>query len=308
MSFLNLSINPLYQCNFRCDFCYLTKKQLSDPLVLPLEKIKELIDELKTSNYSVDHVDLYGGEISLLSNEYLEELDSILYESFDPTINIVTNLYQVHPFFLKDHVSLSVSFDFEARESSEQVLQNIITTNKEISILMLASSRLLKMDVKRMISTFNSIGNVVSVEIKPYSTNQANSFEVSFKDFEDFVKSWIESDIEKNFEFVNEREIELSLKKKRNAFSDDHLYITPNGKFAVLEFDGKEDEYFLELDTISDYKKWERLEHARVQGNEVCGKCEFLGTCLTEHYRNVENLDHSCNGFYHLLNWYRDLE
>ncbi|WP_127714891.1 radical SAM protein [Halobacteriovorax sp. HLS] len=308
MSFLNLSINPLYQCNFRCDFCYLTKSQLSDPLTLPLTKLRQLIKELKDSNHSVDHVDLYGGEISLLSNEYLEELDEILYEAFDPSINIVTNLYQVHPFFLKEHVSLSVSFDFEARESSEKVLQNIITTNKEISILMLASSKLLKMDVSKMISTFNSIGNVVSVEIKPYSTNQANSFEVSFKDFEEFVKKWIESDIVKNFEFVNEREIENSLSKKRNAFSDDHLYITPNGKFAVLEFDEKEDEYFLELDRLDDYKKWERLEHARVQRNEICSKCEYLGNCLTEHYRKVESLDLSCNGFFHLLDWYKNLK
>ena len=27
---MNLSINPTYYCNFRCDFCYLTPEQLGD--------------------------------------------------------------------------------------------------------------------------------------------------------------------------------------------------------------------------------------------------------------------------------------
>jgi sulfatase maturation enzyme AslB (radical SAM superfamily) len=304
MSEITLSINPLYQCNFRCDFCYLTKEQLADPKKMDLKKFNLLVAELKASRYKVDHVDLYGGEIALLSNEYLEELDTILYEAFDPTINIVTNYSIIHPYFLKDHVSLSVSFDFEARESHDLVFQNIISTNKKVSILMLASQKLMDMDVGSMIKTFNNIQNIVSVEIKPYSTNQANSYEVSFVDYENFIKKWIDSDIDKNFEFANEREIQRSLEGKRNAFSDDHIYITPNSKYAVLEFDDKENEYFLELESLDAYYSWEKLEFSRVRSNDICKKCDFLGTCLTEHYRSVEDLTHSCNGYYNLLKWY----
>src|SRR5690606_3236336 len=112
------------------------------------------LDDIKAHGVEVDHIDLYGGEIALLSTEYLEKLDEIILEYGDPSFNIVTNLSKVHDFFLRDHVDLSVSFDFEARQSHEKVLQNIMKTNKDIAILMLASPKLMAKDVDSMIAMF----------------------------------------------------------------------------------------------------------------------------------------------------------
>ena len=79
-----------------------------------------------------------------------------------------------------------------------------ILLNKPFSVLMLAGSCLIKKDVDEMIHMFNLIDNLESVEIKPYSSNQANQQQVSFKDFEEFVKKWITSKVTKKFFFVNE--------------------------------------------------------------------------------------------------------
>lgn len=290
-------------CNFRCEFCYLTPEQLSDEKTLDLTKLSSLVNELKAKQVQIDHVDLYGGEIALLSNDYLEAMDKILLEAGDPSLNIVTNMSKFHPFFLKEHVDLSVSFDFECRQSHEKVLQNIMQTNKDIAILMLASPKLMAKDVEQMIVTFNGIQNIKTVEIKPYSSNQANQFTTNDEDFETFVKKWIDSKTTKRFELINQREIESSLAKTRNAFSDDHIYITPSGKFAVLEFDDKNHEFFLELDDFDAYLKWQEIEKKRVKANQFCSKCEYFGRCLTEHYRDVRSIENSCNGFYKLLKW-----
>ena len=55
---INLSINPTYYCNFRCDFCYLTKAQLGDRhKITPLW----LHNSMQQITDPISHVDLYGG-------------------------------------------------------------------------------------------------------------------------------------------------------------------------------------------------------------------------------------------------------
>ena len=95
-----------------------------------------------------------------------------------------------------------------------------------IAVLILASEKVLKMNVDYMITMLNACSSVESVEIKPYSTNQANQQGVTHKDFEDHVIKWLESPINKKFDFINEARIIDSLEGRYNAFSNNHIYIT----------------------------------------------------------------------------------
>ena len=154
-----------------------------------------------------------------------------------------------------------------------------------------------------MIIMLNACSSIESVEIKPYSTNQANQQGVTHKDFEEHVKKWITSPIRKKFDFINEGRIMRSLRQEYNAFSNDHIYITPNGKFGVLEFDKDDNEYFKELDTFEQYEEWAENEPIH-NVSEICRRCPYYGHCLTEHYRYVTDLTYSCNGYRGLLDWY----
>lgn len=303
---MKVSINPSYHCNFRCSFCYLTPEQLGDKKRASLGQIEDRLRTIyEQNNYTkIEHVDLYGGEIGLLDDEYLYGLLDIIEEYSVLPCNIITNLSRIHPAFLDDRVKLSVSFDFQARQSHPLVYNNMTLVDKDIAVLILASEEVLNMDVDTMIVGLNCLKNVTSVEIKPYSTNQANQQAVTFKQFEEFVKKWIDSEIDKDFLFINEENIKRSLSGGYNAFSDDHIYITPSGKFGVLDFDENDDEFFLELDTYDEYVSWTKLEKHRVYQNGYCSQCEYLGKCLTEHYREVKDIRESCNGFKHLLDWY----
>ena len=252
----------------------------------------------------ITHIDLYGGEVGLLPHDYLIELCRIVQKYNNGRVNIITNLSNVYPIFLEDFVDLSVSYDFECREKHNHVLRNMTMTPKDLHVLMLAGPCLIRKDVDPMIRLFNVMNNVKTVEIKPYSTSQANAYDVSFRDYEEFVKKWIESPVEKNFMFTNEHEIKKSLVKQRNAFSDDHVYITPSGNFGVLEFDLNDNEFFLELDSFDKYLEWTESEKKRVAANVFCSNCEYFGNCLSEHLRPVLDLENSCNGFKHLIDWY----
>lgn len=300
---INLSINPTYLCNFRCSFCYLTHEQLADKKKLSISILEDLAEQIKDAGYKVGHIDLYGGEVGLLPEVYLNDLHNTLVHNFSSSIGVITNLYKVNPYFHRKDIDLSVSYDFDARPGYKSVMGNILTINKPISILMLASPELMAKDVDYMIRFYNRFNNIVSVEIKPYSSNQANVLAVTDKDFEEFIKKWITSPIKKNFTFVNESNIKECLNESYNAYSDNHIYITPSGKFAVLEFDQEGHELFMELDSFQDYIAWTKTEKQRVQSNEICNQCPYLGKCLTEHYRDVKSLENSCNGFRHLLDW-----
>lgn len=297
-----LSINPTYYCNFRCNFCYLTEEQLSDRKRLDLSVLSKRIDEVQ-QHYTVDMIDLYGGEIGLLPESYVDELCDLLRSKGIDDINIITNLSMVNSVIMNPNLYVTVSYDFDCREQHQRVWNNMLLLDKEFSILILAGPDLIKKDPNEMIAQLNLLSNLSSVEIKPYSTNQANHYPVTHKQFEQFVQAWIESPIAKNFQFVNQTNIESTLSGQRNAFSNDHIYITPSGNFAVLEFDLNDREYFKELDTVEQYIDWAVKEPVK-NVSDICKNCKYYGKCLTEHYRYVRDLDSGCNGYKGLLDWY----
>jgi len=298
-----LSINPTYYCNFRCEFCYLTEQQLSDSKLLDLDRLSEMIAEI-SSRKKIEMVDLYGGEVGLISKEYWNKLIDFLHMYGNEDINLITNLSALNDITIDPRVYTSVSYDFDAREDSERVWKNMALLNKPFSILMLASPKLIEKNVDEMIEAFNTLNRLTSVEIKPYSSNQANQLNINFKEYEEFVKKWITSPVQKRFVFGNEIQIQESISKQKNSFSDDHVYITPTGKYGVLEFDLNDNEFFLEYETLDKYFDWCKKEKIRVSKNKFCNSCEYYGSCLSEHLREVKSLDNSCNGFKLLLDWY----
>ncbi|MBI19542.1 MAG: hypothetical protein CMB73_03095 [Euryarchaeota archaeon] len=299
---MNISINPSYFCNFRCDFCYLTPEQLGDQKKISPERLDFLLSEVP----KIDHVDLYGGEIGALKKDYYNEIIEVIRRWYSGPININTNFSMLDERFFDDGITLSVSYDFSAREKSDLVFNNMLMSPKPIAVLILASKKVLEMNVDEMIQQLNMCNQVMSVEIKPYSINQANADNVTHKDFEEFVIKWITSPVKKNFQFQNIERLIDSYYGQYNAFSDDHIYITPNGNFAVLEFDNWDKEYFLELDDYDKYIDWCRAEKDAL--SEICLECPWYGSCLTEHYRYVEDLKNSCNGYRGLLEWYARVE
>lgn len=299
-----VSINPTYYCNFRCDFCYLTSEQLSDKKMLSLEMLESRISEI-ISHEKISMVDLYGGEIGILPKQYVLDIKNILHSFNIHDINVITNLSMINDIILDPDFYISVSYDFDAREDNDRVWKNMALLDKSFSVLMLASPKLLENDVNQMISMFNLLENLTSVEIKPYSTNQANQHYVKFSSYEEFIKKWINNP-NKKFELVNEKLLTSVLDYTRNSFSDDHIYITPSGNYGVLEFDLNDNEYFLEYDSIDKYFAWCEKEKIRVKKNKFCSNCEYFGRCLSEHLREVKSLENSCNGFKNLITWFQN--
>lgn len=297
---INISLNPSYYCNLRCEFCYLTPEQLGDKTRLELDKFEEVLLDI-LQHYEVGHVDLYGGEVLLLPPDYLRGLKDILHTYGIDDIVLVTNLTLTNEITEDLEFDLSVSYDFAAREMHERVFNNLLSLPRPYTILTLASRKFLDtVSVDEFVQTMNLLSNAKDVEIKPYSANQANAQPVYYDEFERFVWAVIEHP-DRQFYFENERQVKEAAEGLRNAFSDDHLYITPTGQLAVLEFDANDNEFFLPVEGIDGYLAWCAKEKQAVTTNGHCGTCTYMGHCLSEHLREVKDLSRSCNGFKGLL-------
>jgi organic radical activating enzyme len=298
---MNISLAPSFHCNFRCPWCYLSEDQLRDKSLLDLDKLDKKLKEAGR----IEHIDIYGGEPGTLPVAYVDQLLPLL-QLYTSSINVISNFSVVPEWFHRTDISLSASYDWTFRQHHDKVLTNIITFSKPIPLLMLATEELCKVDPKEIAAVLNSISTVSSLEIKPYSTNQFNQFGMDWTVFEDWIKIWLELDL--NFELVNRNILEKSVNKVYNAYSDNHLYLGPDGEFSVLDFDLNDNEYFRPINDLADYQQWIDKEVRMVQNNKFCKECKWQGHCATEHYRNVTSLEKSCNGFKNLLDWYDGLE
>ena len=288
-----ISINPTYKCNLRCDFCYLTPEQLSDDKKIDLKQLELMLDEFPY----ISGIDLYGGEISTLPLDYQQELVTLV-KGYTPNVSIITNLVQISPIFLDKDINLTVSFDFEARPQWKRTLSNMLLLDRDVSVITLVSRTVLEKDIPTMISFLNGLPRIISVELKPYSRNQnTTQLEVTHHEYSKFLLIWLGNRHRMNFECVNEELVSEALAGERNAFSNEHVYITPNGNYAVLDFDDNNREFFKEVKTIQEVYSWAQQESSTRP--VACLTCSYNGRCLTEHYRP----DHTggCDGFIEVL-------
>ncbi len=297
---ITLSINPLYYCNMSCSWCYLTQTQLTDKAtILPLHRLEEIILDVMRL-YKITHVDLYGGEITLLPEAYQRDLYEMLLFYNIPSINAITNYTRPNAFILNaPKVSLTVSYDGTVRENHERVYRNMMLSTKPLSVLTLASRKFLDtVNVNEYVQMMNMI-STTTVEIKPYSSNQSNQDTVKYTEYEQFVLDVLDHP-DRTFHLNNEEHITEALSGNRNSFSNDHLYITPTGDMAILDFDADGNEYFDPVKDLDAYHEWTQREVIQTDQG-LCGTCEYRGRCLSEHLRVVTDLTDSCNGFYNLL-------
>lgn len=298
-----LSINPTYYCNMSCGWCYLTPEQLADKGKVDLDVLRTRLETI-SQNYTISHVDVYGGEVTLLPKEYQRSFMDLV-ESFNPlSVNVVTNFTApLSPILQEYDVDVSVSYDHVARPNYDTVYQNLLLSSHRVVILTLVSREFLDtVDLDEYVRSLSMLQHLVSVDIKPYSTNQSNDHSVSYMEYEDVVRRVIDHP-DRKFHLTNVDQIADVISGQHNAYSDNHLYITPTGDIAVLDFDMEDREYFRVVNDMESYREW-ILREVVITDEGACGVCKYRGGCLSEHIRVVRDVDESCNGFFKLLETY----
>lgn len=307
-----LSLNPTYFCNFRngkcAETCYLTKDQLASSQLLSIDKIKQRVEEL-TVSFELEHIDLYGGEITILPIDYQIELMTFL-SSLDVSVNLVTNLSNPDsPFIthLPRNFTLSISWDYQARQAADKIFERMKKLESGFSILSLGSHEYSSFDPEMILKMLMELPKLKSFEIKPYNQNQSNEQSYTHKDFENLIQKYILKyhELRPHYRLVNIDLLDLCLSKSKSSWSDQHLYLTPNNELSVLEFDSQGREYFKKVDSIKDYLTWAQTEKNLYSTDPHCQQCPYLGHCLSEHLKPIDHFEtNGCSGLKNLIDWY----
>lgn len=300
---IDLSINPSYLCNLRCSFCYLGEKNLRDKEKISLGLLKSRLDEICISR-KLGHVDVYGGEITVLPEAYVEAIIALIKTYRPDSISLVTNLTRLPKYLQDPEIGINVSYDFSARNKNIEVLRNMMWLNRSFSIITLVSPVFVskELDPDRVIRTLKALSYLHSFELKPYSQSKTSQGTVSSDVYEKLVLTYLLKIKDSSFIFKNKYLLDEILQSNNSYPIEDHLFINPQGKFCILVQEaGKE--FFQPYESFNRFLEEKNKRTDEALKNSFCKSCKYFGKCLTEH----PVLNDVCSGYRGLIDQYRQL-
>lgn len=297
MDSLICHVMPTYSCNQHCPYCYLPAVKSMKPLSLTV--LEERFEEIET-RYSLERINIYGGEISLLPDDYLSRLFSLCREHC-ASISAITNLS--HPDIIEKfpEADWCVSVNDE-RPNNDWVMQYLLThEHKHITLSQVVTPSVIKAGAEKTLQLDSMLGG--KVEFLRYCPSDNNEmWKLGNIYFEDFILKIL--DCYKNFpiEIQNLSDLKDCVEGRYNAFADSNVFIQPGGEISCVAYHGSR-EYFKALKSIDELRQV--VEEEKKAFAAQCASCKYWGHCYAEHMRKHEKGD-SCCGLKKLLKHYEE--
>ena len=279
MKKISLSIIPTYWCKTNCKYCYLGDLR-KDQTTLDLQCLDNKLHQLVENDYVIDSISVYGGEISLLDEQYLIQIVKIIrsHVSNQVTIGFCTSGYNRSIFELAEYLKVRVTIPLnQERPDYKKNLQLIKQHNCSLGVVVLPST--INTPVDQLVEFYDSLGrDVFFYQFYPSSINRS-PYSFDIKQYTDFVISFINEYKKKprSFGLINLSEW---MDKCYNPEASGFIYISPNGKWMTT---GYSDclESFVEFDTLDQWKQYCKKE--RLQRLIKCNACPYYDKCKAEH-------------------------
>lgn len=279
MKKISLSIIPTYWCKTNCKYCYLGDLR-KDQTTLDLQCLDNKLHQLVENDYVIDSISVYGGEISLLDEQYLIQIIKIIrsHVSNQVTIGFCTSGYNRSIFELAEYLKVRVTIPLnQERPDYKKNLQLIKQHNCSLGVVVLPS--IINTPVDQLVEFYDSLGrDVFFYQFYPSSINRS-PYSFDIKQYTDFVISFINEYKKKprSFGLINLSEW---MDKCYNPEASGFIYISPNGKWMTT---GYSDclESFVEFDTLDQWKQYCKKE--RLQRLIKCNACPYYDKCKAEH-------------------------
>ncbi len=298
MKNLTLSIMPSYKCNFKCQYCYLGNLIQSDNL-LSLENLESSLLELKQL-YNIKNVSLYGGELSLLDNVYLQRLaDLIKLQLPKSSISLTSNFSNenILTFCLLNNIKLNVSLN-EERYQYSKTLQQIkeYTGTKLFDLTVVVLPSIINRPINELYKFYNKLGFDVFF-IQHHNSVYKKSCSISLDQFSRFLYDFIcyhsmQSDAKfkiENLNVLNDTDFDPN--------TEGYLFINPNGKYCTTVFKNNIEQYV----TFDNLQQWQTFCEKSYQTYiKSCSTCKYFNKCKAEHLETLNN-NNECSGLKRLL-------
>lgn len=296
---LHLSIMPTYKCNFHCGYCYLGDLTTTNT-ILDLDKLSTKLEELN-NNYNIDNVCIYGGEVSLLGRDYLNDLVKLL-NGYN--ISLVTNLSNdwIIDFCLLNDIRLCVSLNEERPYYNETICKlKKLKHVKNISLsVVILPSLITDEQIEKAFDLYEELGfEILFIPYHP-SIHSKQTINIKPHMFEESLQKLLKENNKRNNPIIISNEIILN-DDKYEPTNNKFLFINPNGEYSSVKYDDKGIEEFIIFKNLDEYNNYCKKEIKMYYEN--CNGCQFYGKCKAEHLI-FNGYDESCSGLYKLLSQY----
>lgn len=295
MKKISLSIIPTYWCKTNCKYCYLGDLR-KDQTTLDLQCLDNKLHQLVENDYVVDSISVYGGEISLLDEQYLIQIVKIIrsHVSNQVTIGFCTSGYNRSIFELAEYLKVIVTIPLnQERPDYKKNLQLAKLHNCSLGVVVLPS--IINTPVDQLVEFYDSLGrDIYFYQFYPSSINRS-PYSFDIKQYTDFVISFINEYKKKprSFELINLSEwVDNCYNPEAGGF----VYISPNGKWMTTSYSDCL-ESFVEFDTLDQWKQYCKKE--RLQRLIKCNACPYYDKCKAEHL--VVMGEECCSGLKKLI-------
>ena len=157
-----------------------------------------------------------------------------------------------------------------------------------------------KVNSRAIIDDLNKL-KIKSWEIVPYHQSIYSKVKaMNYHDYEELIKQYLF--LVKTMKFAFQNKLQLDGILPIDNYNVKNIYITPNNKFAVTEFDKDNKFKLCECDDLSSLqKKIREMENLR---DNFCYNCDSKLRCLANRLINLNYIGESCSGFKDLIKYY----
>lgn len=290
-------VMPTFRCNQHCSYCYLSKQDTNTlSLSIAEKRLKEII-----KSYTIERINVYGGELGTLSDSYLTELFSIC-KKYTGNINAITNLMRPELLSRFADIEWSVSVNEERPDYKATVSYLLTHPHDSINISQVVTPSILRMGAKKALAFDSMLGK--RVEFLRYCVSDNHDrWCIGNREYEQFLIDVLYVYQQYDIDIQNLYDLNDCMEKRYNSFADSNIFIQPDGTFSCVSYRGQK-ESFLPISNIKDLQKIVEKEK-KMSYNEDCTKCKYYGHCYAEHLHTSKKGDQCC-GLIDLLRYYEE--
>lgn len=302
-----VGVMPTFSCNNRCAYCYIPNafKEQKAVGIDPFE-IGAKLSELEEAGYRILKANIYGGEISLLSVDYLKALRLVLTKWYTNDIWVTSNLHNVERLldaFKDDYISTSLNPDrpdIEYVRDTLKKLKDDPLLKHPIDGLVTATPAVLNTAPKTLLDSCEGLG-LGSVNVLRFypSVGVNNHYGTTVEQYAEYIKGLVTAyeGGEYSFELLNKTTLDEVLKRQSPSPSTrNYIYLMPNNCWAIVDYTADNLEYFRYV-TLAEYEEFVNQETKRYIAK--CGACPWFDRCYTEHIGQEK-----CSGCKEMLDWW----
>ena len=261
MTQIRLNILPLYRCNQNCQACpYVCSNDKTQ--TMDLAWLDSALSNM-SREFDIAQILLSGGEVSLLSDLYLDMLYQIC-KMYSKKIYVETRFIRPKKAILNNFDIINVRYDFDTTNPFKQDIfadiKAAVSVGKIINLKTL--DIFCQKDKASIVSQINSL-KVKSWEIIPY--HQTKDSIIKFKDysfFEKTIKDYLALSGNMKFAFQNKLQLENIL--PIDNYNIKTVYLTPNNMYALQEFDDQNNFSLKEFSNINEKMKFHEIIFVKI--------------------------------------------